>query len=97
MKKLILSLGLCGLTMFSYAVVNSSAPIIAGVPPAAGSQYVENYAHRGARSFSPENTLPAYKTGLAVGTNWVDMDIGITKDGVILVDHDLWLNPDILR
>lgn len=96
MKKLILSLGLCGLTMFSYAVVNSSAPIIAGVPPAAGSQYVENYAHRGARSFSPENTLPAYKTGLAVGTNWVDMDIGITKDGVILVDHDLWLNPDIL-
>ena len=25
------------------------------------------------------------------------MDIGITKDGVILIDHDIWLNPDILR
>ncbi len=97
MKKLVLSLGLCGLTAFSYAVNNTSAPIIAGVPHVAGSNYVENYAHRGARSFSPENTLPAYKTGLTVGTNWVDMDIGITKDGVILIDHDLWLNPDILR
>ena len=97
MKKLILSLSLCGLVAFSYATNDASAPIVAGVPHAAGSQYVENYAHRGARSFSPENTLPAYKTGLAVGTNWVDMDIGITKDGVILVDHDLWLNPDILR
>lgn len=97
MKKLILSLSLLSLATFSYAANESSTPIVAGVPHAAGSQYVENYAHRGARSFSPENTLPAYKTGLVVGTNWVDMDIGITKDGVILVDHDLWLNPDILR
>lgn len=72
--------------------VTTGKPHLAGAP-----KYVEVYAHRGARSFAPENTIPAYKTGLAVGTNWVDMDIGITKDGIIVVDHDIWLNPDILR
>jgi glycerophosphoryl diester phosphodiesterase len=59
-------------------------------------KYIEVYAHRGARSYSPENTFPAYKTGLKIGTNWVDMDIGITKDNVIIVAHDLWINPAII-
>lgn len=59
-------------------------------------RYVEIYAHRGGRSLFPENTLPAYRGALALGVDWVDMDIGITKDDVIVVDHDPWLNPDIL-
>ena len=57
---------------------------------------IEVYGHRGARSFSPENTLPAYSTALALGCTWVDLDIVITRDGVIVLHHDLWLNPDIL-
>lgn len=97
MRRLLLSLLTLGYVV-SAAADSSSMVIDAGVPHSIDKpKYVEVYAHRGARSFSPENTLPAYKTGLAVGTNWVDMDIGITKDGVILVDHDIWLNPDILR
>lgn len=59
-------------------------------------KYIEVYAHRGARSFSPENTLPAYKTALAIGIDWIDIDIGISKDGIIVVSHDIWLNPNIL-
>ncbi|MCC2625612.1 MAG: glycerophosphodiester phosphodiesterase [Burkholderiales bacterium] len=54
------------------------------------------YGHRGARSYAPENTLPGYKTALKIGVDYVDMDIGITKDGVIVVTHDMWLNPDIV-
>lgn len=57
---------------------------------------IEVYAHRGARSFSPENTIPSYRTALAVGVDWIDMDVVITKDGIIVVYHDLWLNPDVL-
>lgn len=98
MKKMLLVSLFVALANFTNAD-NSSAPVIqAGIPhDLTQAKFVEVYAHRGARSFSPENTLPAYKTGLAVGTNWVDMDIGITKDGIILIDHDIWLNPDILR
>lgn len=57
---------------------------------------VEVYAHRGVRSYAPENVIPSYEVALKIGCHWVDMDIGITKDGVIVADHDIWLNPDIL-
>jgi glycerophosphoryl diester phosphodiesterase len=55
------------------------------------------YAHRGARSFSPENTMPAYKATLHIGTDWVDMDVVLTKDGEVLISHDPLLNPNIVR
>lgn len=98
MYRLITALFISSVTVTSFAIPANNESIVAGSPhDNAKPKFVEVYAHRGARSFSPENTLPAYKTGLAIGTNWVDMDIGITKDGVILVDHDIWLNPDILR
>jgi glycerophosphoryl diester phosphodiesterase len=60
------------------------------------TKFIEVYGHRGARGFAPENTIPAYRTGLQVGVDWVDMDIVLSKDGVIMVAHDLWLNPDIV-
>ena len=55
------------------------------------------YAHRGARSFAPENTMPGYRTTLGIGTDWVDMDIVLTKDGEVLLSHNLVLDPDIVR
>lgn len=58
---------------------------------------VEVYAHRGARSYAPENTIPGYATGLAIGTHWVDMDIVMSKEGEVIVSHDIKLNPDIVR
>lgn len=68
-----------------------------GEPPAPAPRTVQVYAHRGARSYAPENTIPGYATGLAIGTHWVDMDVVMTKDGEVLVSHDIQLNPDIVR
>jgi glycerophosphoryl diester phosphodiesterase len=65
--------------------------------PAPPAKRVEVYAHRGARAFSPENTLPAYKTALRIGADWVDMDVVLTKEHEVLLSHDLVLNPDITR
>jgi len=58
---------------------------------------VEVYAHRGARAFAPENTLTGYKTALRIGADWLDMDVVLTKEGEVLLSHDLVLNPDITR
>jgi len=66
------------------------------VPPDTQGK-VEVYAHRGARSYAPENSIPGYSTGLAIGTHWVDMDIVMSKDGEVIVSHDIRLNPDIVR
>lgn len=55
------------------------------------------YGHRGARGLSPENTLPAYQQALKIGVDYVDMDVVMTKDHILVVYHDLTLNPDITR
>ncbi len=53
--------------------------------------------HRGARGLAPENSLPAFATALALGVTTLELDTAITKDGVIVVSHDPFLNPDITR
>lgn len=68
--------------------------IRAGKPQKTTNKVVEVYGHRGARAFAPENSIVAYQTALKIGVDWVDMDIGITKDGEVVVYHDLWINPD---
>jgi glycerophosphoryl diester phosphodiesterase len=53
--------------------------------------------HRGARGLAPENTLPAFQKALDLGVDTIECDMAITKDGVVVIHHDLWLNPDTTR
>ncbi|HET6610339.1 MAG TPA: glycerophosphodiester phosphodiesterase [Kofleriaceae bacterium] len=46
------------------------------------------YAHRGAASELPENTLAAFERGLAAGAGALEMDLHMTADGHIVVSHD---------
>ncbi|MDX2345968.1 MAG: glycerophosphodiester phosphodiesterase family protein [Legionella sp.] len=55
------------------------------------------YGHRGARGLAPENTLPGFQVALSHHVDAIDLDIAMTKDGVLVVYHDLVLNPDITR
>jgi glycerophosphoryl diester phosphodiesterase len=54
-------------------------------------------AHRGGRGLAPENTLPAFANALSLGVDTLELDTGITKDGVVVIVHDTALNPDIAR
>lgn len=54
-------------------------------------------AHRGGRALRPENTLPAFANALAIGVDTLELDLGVTKDGVVVVSHDRGLNPDLAR
>ncbi|MFS8085524.1 MAG: glycerophosphodiester phosphodiesterase, partial [Acidobacteriota bacterium] len=53
--------------------------------------------HRGARGLTPENTLPAFAVALSLGVTTLELDTAITRDGVIVVSHDPFLNRDITR
>ena len=53
--------------------------------------------HRGARGHLPENTLPSFSLAMEMGVDTVELDVGITRDGVVVVHHDRRLNPDVAR
>jgi glycerophosphoryl diester phosphodiesterase len=53
--------------------------------------------HRGARGLAPENTLPGFALTLGIGVTTLELDIAVTKDGVLVISHDPALNPDITR
>jgi glycerophosphoryl diester phosphodiesterase len=53
--------------------------------------------HRGTRGNLPENTLPAFKRALEIGVDTLELDCGVTKDGVVVIHHDRRLNPDVAR
>jgi glycerophosphoryl diester phosphodiesterase len=54
-------------------------------------------AHRGGRALRPENTLQSFANALSMGVDTLELDMGVTKDGVIVVSHDRWLSPDLAR
>lgn len=44
--------------------------------------------HRGARNLRPENTLPAMEVALDTLMTTLELDLGVTKDGVPILSHD---------
>lgn len=53
--------------------------------------------HRGARGLLPENTLPAFAHALTLGVTTLELDVAVSRDGVVVVSHDAVLNPEITR
>jgi len=54
-------------------------------------------AHRGGRALLPENTLPAFASALSMGVDTLELDVGVTADGEIVISHERGLNPDLAR
>ncbi|MFF5896551.1 glycerophosphodiester phosphodiesterase [Streptomyces argenteolus] len=50
------------------------------------------FAHRGASAYAPENTLAAVDAADDLGIAWVENDVQLTKDGVLVVVHDTTLS-----
>lgn len=46
------------------------------------------WAHRGARSAAPENTMAAARAALAQGAHGWELDVHLTLDGQVVVTHD---------
>jgi glycerophosphoryl diester phosphodiesterase len=53
--------------------------------------------HRGTRGLAPENTLAAFRRALQIGVNTIETDMAVTQDGVIVISHETFLNPDLVR
>ncbi|HET7756171.1 MAG TPA: glycerophosphodiester phosphodiesterase family protein [Steroidobacteraceae bacterium] len=58
---------------------------------------IDVQGHRGARGLWPENTLAGFARTLELGVSAIELDCGMTRDGVVVVAHDPELNPDCTR
>ncbi len=50
------------------------------------------FAHRGGAGDHPENTLPAFAAAVALGYRYVETDVHLTADGVVMAFHDAVLD-----
>ncbi|MGZ5569212.1 MAG: glycerophosphodiester phosphodiesterase family protein [Limisphaerales bacterium] len=84
-----------GMAFTSFAPIAGASPkteLNAGKmdPFHSGRKFV--VAHRGASAYAPENTLPSYELAIKQGADYVEQDLQITRDGVLVCCHDLVLS-----
>lgn len=61
-----------------YATLDGKAPIV--------------IAHRGASGYRPEHTLEGYALAIQLGANYIEPDLVMTKDGVLVARHEPMLD-----
>lgn len=54
-------------------------------------------AHRGGAGLWPENTMVAFERAIAAGTDGIELDVHLSRDGLLVVHHDESLKPSIAR
>jgi glycerophosphoryl diester phosphodiesterase len=53
---------------------------------------VLNIGHRGASAYAPEHTFASYDLALEQGADYIEIDLQMTADGVLVAMHDKTLN-----
>jgi glycerophosphoryl diester phosphodiesterase len=61
--------------------------------PASGEGQLDKIviAHRGASGYLPEHTLESYVMAYALGADFIETDLALTKDGIFVCIHDIYL------
>jgi glycerophosphoryl diester phosphodiesterase len=79
-------------------VLALAACLAAVLPVAAGAQKIV-IAHRGASAYLPEHTLAAKAMAHAMGADFLEQDVVLSKDGVPVVLHDIHIDTvtDVAR
>ena len=62
----------------NFATLNGQAPLVIG--------------HRGASGFLPEHTLEGYKLAIEQGADFIEPDLVMTQDGVLIARHEPMLD-----
>jgi glycerophosphoryl diester phosphodiesterase len=50
------------------------------------------FAHRGGGKIGPENTIAAFDRGLEAGADGLELDVHLSRDGIVVVNHDAMLD-----
>lgn len=58
------------------------------------TRHIAVHGHRGSRGTVPENTIAAFEAALMGEADVLEMDLGVTKDGVVVVSHEPKVTPE---
>ncbi len=72
-------------TFAAVALLATTAGAVAPAP-------VLNIGHRGASGYAPEHTIASYDLALALGADYIEQDLQLTSDGVLVCLHDTTLD-----
>jgi glycerophosphoryl diester phosphodiesterase len=79
----------CGMrTLLPLCVAFAACHPGAGRPAASPETSMLVIAHRGASGYAPEHTFAAYDQALELGADYLEQDLQLTRDGVLVVLHD---------
>lgn len=57
----------------------------------------EIHGHRGARAIYPENSILAFDYAMGVGVDALEMDLNMTKDKNLVINHDRTINTELCK
>lgn len=63
---------------------------------ASAQQKLDVQGHRGGRALMPENSIPAMLHAVDLGVKTLELDCGISKDGLVVVSHDSYMAADFM-
>ena len=82
---------------FALAALAAAALEVGCAPISSFGEGFDVQGHRGTRARRPENTLPSFAEAMCIGVTTVELDVGVSKDGVVVVRHGRGLHPEITR
>ena len=80
--------------VLTIVLVALAAPAVGAAPQTQATLDgpVLNIGHRGASAYAPEHTFAAYDLALEQGADYIEIDLQMTADGVLVAMHDKTLN-----
>jgi glycerophosphoryl diester phosphodiesterase len=82
------ALVLCGVGVASCARASASPDANGDAARSAAESRPIVIAHRGASCYRPEHTLEAYALAIEMGADYIEPDLVITRDGVLVARHE---------
>src|SRR5687767_2604514 len=77
---------MCRLFLYRLTLVSVAMSLINASGQSGSSKIA--IAHRGASAYAPEHTVAAYRLAIAQGADYVEQDLAITRDGLLICLHD---------
>ena len=78
----------CRSLIITVSVVFVAWASLSAQPPKPAAKAKQAIAHRGASGYAPEHTPAAYKLAMEQKADFVEPDLAVTKDNILICLHD---------